>query len=67
MDNIISDSAQAEVSQRVKDILRASFIEDWKSEAYHQHQNYDERRYKTIKRHTTTLLNRSIATPTPGC
>ena len=29
MDNIISDSAQSKISNRVKDILRALFIDDW--------------------------------------
>ena len=40
---LISDSAQVEISRKVKDILRYLFIEDWQSEAYHQQQNYAER------------------------
>ena len=50
MDKLISDSAQSEISTRVKDILRALFIDDWQSEPYHQHQNYAERRYETVQR-----------------
>ena len=38
MDKLISDSAQSEISNRLKDILRALFIDDWKSEPYYQHQ-----------------------------
>ena len=57
IDKLISDSAQSEVSTRVKDILRALFIDDWQSEDYHQHQNYAKRRYKTVKRQTNTLLD----------
>ena len=34
MEKLISDSAQYEISARVKDILRALFIDDWQSEAY---------------------------------
>ena len=38
MDKLISDSAQSEMSNRVKDILRALFIDDWQSKVYYQHQ-----------------------------
>ena len=34
MDKLISNSAQSDVSNRVKDILRALFINDWKSELH---------------------------------
>ena len=34
MYKIISDSAQYEVSNRVKDIMRALFIDGWQSEPY---------------------------------
>ena len=66
MDKLISYSSQAEVIQRVKDTLRALFIEYWKSEDYLQHQKCADRRYQTIKRHTNILLNRTEAPPTPG-
>ena len=49
MDKLMSDSAQSEISTRFKGILRAAFIDNWKSKAYHQNQNFAERRYQTIK------------------
>ena len=49
MDKLISDSTQSKISTRVKDILRALFIDDWQSEASHQHQNYAEIRHQTVK------------------
>ena len=61
MDKIISDSTQSEISIKVKDILRALFIDDWKSEAYHQHQHFYERRCQTFKRKNNTLLYRNGA------
>lgn len=54
VDKLILDSAKAEISQWVKDIMQALFIEDWQSEAYYQNQNYAERRHQTIKRQTNT-------------
>ncbi len=35
---LISDHAQLEISNKVKQILCHSFIDDWQYEAYHQHQ-----------------------------
>ena len=61
MDKIISDRAQAEVSNRVKGILRAYCIEDWQSEPHYQHQNFAEGRYKHVKNMTNTVLNRTGA------
>ena len=61
MDKLMPDSAQSEIITRVKEILRALFIDDWKSEAYHQNQNFAERRNQTIKRHTNTLLDKTGA------
>ena len=49
MDRLLSDMAQAETSERVKDILRAYIIGDWQSEAHHQHQNPVERKIQTLK------------------
>ena len=44
MDVLISDRAQMEISNKVKDILRHLIIDDWqRSEAYYQHQNAAER------------------------
>ena len=45
MENLMSDSAQSEIRTR-----RALLIDDGKSEAYHQHQTFAERRYQPIKR-----------------
>ena len=58
IDKLTPDSAQSETSNRVKDIIRALFIDDWKSEPHYQHQNFSERRYQTLKRQTNTLLDR---------
>ena len=38
MDKIISNSVQSDIFNRVKDILRSLFIDDWKSEPCYQHQ-----------------------------
>ena len=61
IDKLISDSSKSEISLRLKEILRALFIDYWQSEACHQHQNFSERRFQTIKKHTNTLLNRTGA------
>ena len=49
MDSLISDSAQVEISMRVKDVLRGYSIKDWQSEPHFQHQNFAERGYRDIK------------------
>ena len=59
VDKLISDSEKSEIILRVKDMLRDLFIDDRKSETYHQHHNFAERRHQTIRRHTNTLLNRT--------
>ena len=56
-----SDRARAEVSARVKDILRTYNIRDWQSEPYNKNQNYAERSWQDLKRKTNTLLNYSGA------
>ena len=43
MDKLLSDGAKAEISNRVKDILRYYSIDDWQSEPHNQHQNKAER------------------------
>jgi hypothetical protein len=57
--SLISDRAQVEVSNAVKDILRHLMIRDWQSEPHQQHQNPAERRYQDIKRMANTLMDRS--------
>ena len=61
MDKLLSDSAKTEISNKVKDILRAYHISNWHSEPYHQNQNPAEWRYRTIKSWTNTVMNRSGA------
>ena len=63
MEKLISDSAQVEQSRHVKDILRTYGIASWQSEAYHQHQNFAERRWQDVKRMTNLILDRSGAPP----
>jgi Reverse transcriptase (RNA-dependent DNA polymerase) len=61
MNKLISDCAKAEMSERVKQILRALCISSWYSEPYHQNQNFAENRYSTIKTATNRLMNLSGA------
>ena len=63
MSKLVSDYAKVETSAKVKDILRHYCIQDWQSEPHHQHQNAAERRYQTIKRYTSTILDRTGAPP----
>ena len=46
---LISNSAQTEIGNEMKDILRHLHIEDWQSEACHQHQNPCERCHQDMK------------------
>eukprot|EP00934_Nitzschia_sp_Nitz4_P008068 Nitzschia sp. Nitz4//scaffold70_size99833//3673//6700//NITZ4_004582-RA/size99833-snap-gene-0.139-mRNA-1//-1//CDS//3329557096//8058//frame0 len=64
MDTIISDRGSNEISQRVKDILRALHIRDWTSEAHYQHQNHAERHYRDLKTTTNLIFNLTGAPPT---
>ena len=57
MNKLISDRAQVEISNKVKDVLRQFCIKDWQSEPYFQHQNAAERRYQDVKRNTNNVLN----------
>ena len=61
MDKLISDCAKAEMSERVKQILRALCISAWFSEPYHENQNFAENRYGTIKAATNRVMNLSGA------
>ena len=55
---LISDLAQSEISNKVKDILRTLIIKSWNSEAHQQHQNFAERRYQTVKTVVNTIIDR---------
>jgi hypothetical protein len=57
MDKLISDCDKAEMSNRVKDILRALYISSWYSEPYHQKQSFAENRYATIKTAANRVMN----------
>ena len=61
MDKIVSDRAKVEISIKAQTLLRALAIDDWQSEPHHQHQNFAERRYASIKTKSNTVLNRSGA------
>ena len=61
MDKLISDCAKAEMSLRVQQILRTSFISAWYSEPYHENQNFAENRNGTIKATTSRAMNSSGA------
>ena len=61
MDKQISDNAQVEVGNCVKDILCAEMIDDWQSKLHYQHQNFAEYCYSTIKPMLNKLLDRTGA------
>ena len=61
MSKLISDYAQVEISNKVKDILRMYHSSSWHSEPYHQNLNPSEWCYTSIKAWTNTLHNRSGA------
>ena len=56
---LLSDHANVEISNKVKDILRYLMIPDWQSKPYHQHQNPAERRYRTVKETTNCIMDRT--------
>ena len=49
MSKLISDYAQVQISNKVKDILRVYHSSNWHSEPYHKNQNPSEWHYRTIK------------------
>ena len=63
MNRIISDKARAELSEKVKEILRTFVIGDWQSEPRQQRQNFAERGWRDTKSWTNNLLNISGAPP----
>jgi hypothetical protein len=46
---LISDCAQVEISERVKQVLRPLHITTWQSELHQQHQNPAKHQYQNIK------------------
>ncbi|MCA1807767.1 MAG: hypothetical protein LC687_07965, partial [Actinobacteria bacterium] len=63
MDKLVSDNAKAEISDRVKEILRTFAIDDWQSKPYKGNQNFAERGWRDTKRKVNSLLNLSGADP----
>ena len=63
MDLLISDRAKAEISARVRELLRAFQIKDWQSEPHHQNQNIAERYIQELKKYCNWVLNTSGAPP----
>jgi hypothetical protein len=63
MDKLTSDNAKAEISARVKDVLRTLNIDDWQSEPYKGNQNFAKRGWRDTKRKVNSLLNLSGADP----
>ena len=61
MDTLVSDRAQVEISKKVVNILRTYCIKDFQSEPEHQHQNYAERRWQTIKQYVNTIMDRTVS------
>ena len=61
MSKLISDYAQVEISNKVKDILRMYHSSHWHSEPYHQNQNPVEWHYRTIKAWNNAILSRTGA------
>ena len=59
MDTLISDGGKYKISQRVTDLLRSVFIQDYQSEPYHQHQNKAENHFGLAKCYTNTVMNTS--------
>jgi len=55
---LVSDRAQVEISNQVKEILRAYCISDWQSEPHYQHQNFAERRIQQLKTLVNTIMDR---------
>jgi hypothetical protein len=66
MDVLISDHTKSEISNRVKDLLRALLISEWQSESHYQHQKYAERRIQIVKWKTNVILNHTGAPPNTG-
>ena len=67
MSKLVSDYAQVEISNKVKDILRMYHSSSWHSEPYHQNQNPSEWYYMTIKAWTKPSSTGLEHLPTLGC
>ena len=61
MDTLVSDRAQAEILNKVKDVLWHLCIDSFQSEPHYQHQNLAERRYKSVKHNINKVMNMAAA------
>jgi hypothetical protein len=65
MDQLIRDRAQAEISQRVVEILNTLGIKDWQSEPHNHDQNFAELVWQQVKLMVERILNTSDAPDAP--
>jgi hypothetical protein len=63
MDRLIRDNAKAQVSERIKDILRTFCVKDWQSEPYKGNQNFTERGWKDTKTRFKNAMNANNVPP----
>jgi hypothetical protein len=61
MDMLISDRTQAQISQRVVDILNILGIQDYQSEPHNKNQNFAEQVWQQVKLMVEWILNTSNA------
>ena len=50
-------SEKYEISKKVADLLRSTFIKQYEPEPYHQHQNKAEQWYGVVKRYINILMD----------
>ena len=60
---LVSDSAQVEISKRVKDILRTLVITDWQSTPHKHQQNPAKQQYQTVVHLVNLLMDCTGAPP----
>ena len=63
MDQLISDNAKAQLSDRVIEILNTFGIKEYMSEPHNKNQNYAERVWQRVKAMVERILNSSGAPP----
>jgi len=60
---LVSDCSLVEISNQVKEILRAYYIADWQSEPHYQHQNFAEHWIQQLKTLVNTIMDCISAPP----
>jgi hypothetical protein len=64
MDRLISNNAKAQISERIKDILRTYYcIKDWQNEPYKGNQNFAESGWKDTKTRFKNAMNANGVPP----